>query len=108
MYGGTIMEQDVDINALWDALRNVYDPELQIDIVNLGLVYKIDVDGTNVNIDMTMTSPGCPLTEQIVINTQNELLKVKGVSKVNINLIWSPPWSPEMMSDEAKAALGIF
>ncbi len=102
------MEQDVDINALWEALRKVYDPELQIDIVNLGLVYKIDVDGTNVNVDMTMTSPGCPLTKEIAINAQNELLKVEGVSKVNINLIWSPPWSPDMMSDEAKAILGIF
>ncbi len=102
------MESCIDVNSLWEALKMVYDPELQIDIVNLGLVYRLEADGTTVNLDMTMTSIGCPLTEQIAFNAQNELLKVKGVEKVNLNIVWSPPWSPDKMSEEAKAMLGIF
>lgn len=101
------MDSIVDVNSLWEALKKVYDPELQLDIVNLGLVYKLEANGGEVNIDLTMTSPGCPLAAQIAFNAQNELLKVKGVENVNLNLVWSPPWTPEKMSEEAKTILGI-
>lgn len=101
------MKNRIDVNSLWDALKKVYDPELQIDIVNLGLVYKLEVENSTVNIEMTMTSPGCPLVKQIAFNAENELLKVKGVEKVNLKIVWSPPWNPEKMSEEAKAILKI-
>lgn len=96
----------IDINRCWEALRKVIDPELQFDIVDLGLVYKLEAEGATVNMEMTLTSPGCPLAPQMVMSAENELLKVEGVEKANVKLVWSPPWTPEKMSEEAKIGLG--
>lgn len=102
------MLSTIKTDILLEALKKVYDPELQFDIVSLGLVYRLEEKDGEVEIDLTMTSPHCPLAAQIAFNAENELLKVEGVKKVKLNLVWSPPWKPEMMSDEAKAVLGIF
>jgi len=91
----------------WEALQNVVDPELGLDAVSLGLIYRMEVQGSEVVIDMTMTSPGCPVAEQLLLQANNEVLKVPGVEKARVNLVWSPPWTPEMMSLEAKMALGF-
>jgi metal-sulfur cluster biosynthetic enzyme len=101
-------EKIIDESKCWEALGKVMDPELQLDVVSLGLIYKLEINGTVVNIDMTLTSPGCPLAPELILSTQNELLKVGGVDSVNVNLVWSPAWTPEMMTDEARAALGMF
>ncbi|MFN4245251.1 MAG: metal-sulfur cluster assembly factor [Brevinematia bacterium] len=91
-----------------DLLKNVYDPEIGLDIVNLGLIYRIDIsdDGKSISIDMTLTSIGCPIGPTL-INMVEEVLKSK-FENVNVNVVFDPPWNPEMISDEGKQALGIF
>ena len=93
--------------ACYDALGMVVDPELGVDVVSLGLIYHLVVVDGQANVDMTMTSPGCPVADQLLLQSQNELLKVPGVERAKVNLIWSPPWTPEMMSLEAKMMLGF-
>lgn len=89
-------------------LRTVFDPEIPINVYDLGLIYKVDVveDG-NVNIDMTLTAPGCPATDFILEDVRMKVESVEGVKGVNINLVFEPPWDRDMMSDEAKLELGL-
>lgn len=92
--------------ACYEALGKVVDPELGLDVVSLGLVYSVVVEGSSVTVEMTMTSPGCPIADQILFEANNELLKVSGIENARVNLVWAPPWTPEMMSLEAKMSLG--
>ena len=96
-------------DGVLEALRNVYDPELGINIVDLGLVYDVEVtpDGV-VRIEYTLTTMGCPIGPLIEQQIQAMLANVDGVSDVHAEMVLRPPWSPEMMSEEAKAALGYF
>ncbi|MGC8766810.1 MAG: metal-sulfur cluster assembly factor [Brevinematia bacterium] len=89
-------------------LKAVYDPEIGLDIVNLGLIYNIDIseDGKSIELDMTLTSIGCPIGPTL-ISMVEEVLKSK-FENVKVNVVFDPPWSPEMISDEGKQALGIF
>lgn len=89
-------------------LKSVYDPEIGVDIVNLGLIYRLDIseDGKSVEVDMTLTSVGCPLGPSL-IGMVEEVLKRK-FENVNVNVVFDPPWTPEMISEEGKQALGIF
>ncbi|HLE50241.1 MAG TPA: iron-sulfur cluster assembly protein [Patescibacteria group bacterium] len=89
------------------ALKKVFDPELHINIVDLGLVYDVREEGGVVEVEMTLTSPGCPLAGVIDKDVKMVVMKIKGVKKVTLELIWDPPWTAEMMSDEAKAELGF-
>lgn len=89
------------------ALKTVFDPELHINIVDLGLVYDVREEGGVVEVEMTLTSPGCPLASVIDSEINRVVKKIKGVKKVTMELIWDPPWMAEMMSDEAKAELGF-
>ena len=98
-----------DRGAVLDALRHVIDPELGINIVDLGLVYEVDVsDQGVVHIEYTLTTMGCPIGPLIEQQMQSFLEKVPGVSSVEAEMVLRPPWTPEMMSEEAKAALGYF
>lgn len=90
-----------------EALGRVIDPELGLDAVSLGLIYRVDVQGSEVVVDMTMTSPGCPVAEELLFQAQNEILKVPGVERGSVHLVWDPPWTPERMSLEAKMTLGF-
>jgi len=90
-----------------EALARVVDPELGLDAVSLGLIYRVEVQGSEVLVDMTMTSPGCPVAEQLLFEANNEVLKVPGVERASVNLVWDPPWTPERMSLEAKMTLGF-
>ncbi|WP_432357668.1 metal-sulfur cluster assembly factor [Sporosarcina sp. UB5] len=94
--------------SLMGALENVIDPELGIDIVNLGLVYDVELDeeGT-ANVKMTLTSMGCPMGPQIVANIKQELMELPEVKDADVNIVWNPPWSRDMMSRYAKMALGV-
>lgn len=94
--------------SLMGALENVIDPELGIDIVNLGLVYdaELDEEGT-AKVTMTLTSMGCPMGPQIVANIKQELMELPEVKDVDVNIIWNPPWSRDNMSRYAKMALGV-
>lgn len=91
-----------------DALRTVIDPELMINIVDLGLIYTVNHDGKNAYIDMTLTSPACPAGPQIVQQSKMALERLHLVDEAEIKLVMTPPWSPERMTDEARDHLGIF
>ena len=101
--GGALTEERV-----MDALRNVYDPELGINIVDLGLVYAVEIREGTVHIEYTLTTMGCPIGPLIEQQMQQLLATVDGVDEVDAEMVLRPPWSPEMMSEEAKAALGYF
>jgi metal-sulfur cluster biosynthetic enzyme len=90
-----------------DALRQVEDPELGMDIVELGLMYDVEVEGPNVHVTYTLTSMGCPVGPMIEEQIQQVTAEVPGVESVEAELTWSPPWSPEKMSDDAKFILGF-
>ncbi|MBI2611153.1 metal-sulfur cluster assembly factor [Candidatus Gottesmanbacteria bacterium] len=99
----------VNKEIIWEELRNIPDPELGISIVDLGLIYDVKTDDKGVvDIRMTLTTMGCPLFELIAGPVQENLKKIKGVKKVNVDLTFEPPWSPEKMSEEAKVKLGFF
>lgn len=89
------------------ALRKVKDPELNLNIIDLGLVYDIAVDGGDVAIDMTLTSPGCPAGPQIMGDVERAAKAMAGVTAVNINLVWEPFWSPEKIEPRVRAYMGL-
>ncbi len=93
---------------IMEMLRTVYDPEIPVNIYDLGLIYKIDLqdDGT-LNIDMTLTAPSCPAADFIMEDVRMKMNSVEGVTAVNINLVFEPEWTKEMMSEEAKLELGF-
>ena len=95
-------------DKVMEVLGDIYDPEIPIDIVNLGLVYGVKIEDSVVNIDMTMTSPGCPAAGQIVAEAKYLLEELEGVSEVNVEIVWDPPWDPGKMSEAAKESLGMF
>ena len=91
------------------ALKTVYDPEIPADIYELGLIYKIDIDDSrNVAIDMTLTSPGCPVAGEMPTWVENAVGSVAGVGQVTVKLTFDPPWDKDRMSDEAKLLLGMY
>ena len=89
------------------ALRRVKDPELNLNILDLGLVYAIRVDGNAVSVDMTLTSPGCPSGPEIMTDAERHLKAIPGVGDVAVNLVWSPFWSPERIEPRVRAYLGF-
>jgi metal-sulfur cluster biosynthetic enzyme len=89
------------------ALRRVKDPELNLNILDLGLVYEIRVEGNNVSIDMSLTSPGCPSGPEIMSDAERHLKAIPGVGNVAVNLVWSPFWSPDRIEPRVRAYLGF-
>ncbi|KPN97461.1 metal-sulfur cluster assembly factor [Lysinibacillus sp. ZYM-1] len=101
------MDQDMK-DSMFGALENVIDPELGIDIVNLGLVYDVDLDDEGLaTVTMTLTSMGCPLGPVIVDQVNTALSELPEVKSTNVNIVWNPPWSKDKMSRYAKMALGV-
>jgi FeS assembly SUF system protein len=91
------------------AVKSVYDPEIPVDIYELGLIYRIDIDDDhNVVVDMTLTAPGCPVAGEMPIWVENAVASVEGVKQVKVNLVFDPPWDPSRMSEEARVALNMF
>ena len=88
--------------------KKIYDPEIPVNIYELGLIYNINIDEKNkVNIDMTLTSPNCPVAESLPNSVKDSVLKVDGVSDVDLNLVWDPPWDKDKMSEAAKLELNL-
>jgi FeS assembly SUF system protein len=88
------------------ALKSVYDPEIPADIYELGLIYRVDIDDDrNIEIDMTLTAPGCPVAGEMPGWVENAVSLVPGVGNVNVTMVFDPPWTPDRMSDEARVAL---
>ena len=95
-------------NQVIEEIKKIYDPEIPVNIYELGLIYKIEVDEkNNVNIDMTLTSPNCPVAESLPKDVKENIMKVEGVSDVNLNLVWEPPWDKDKMSEAAKLELNL-
>jgi probable FeS assembly SUF system protein SufT len=103
---------EVAEEAVWDQLRTVYDPEIPVNIVDLGLVYDCQVSnapagGTNVDVKMTLTAPGCGMGPAIAQDARLKILAIPGVDEANVELVWDPPWSQEMISEAGKMKLGL-
>jgi metal-sulfur cluster biosynthetic enzyme len=94
------------VDEVEEALANVIDPELGLDFVELGLVYGIEVDGSEVNIEFTLTSPGCPIGPQVSEQMKEFVGELDGVDQVHPHMTFTPPWTPDRMSEDAKFALG--
>jgi len=91
------------------ALRTVYDPEISVNIYDLGLIYEIQISArSEVSVKMTLTAPGCPVAGSLPGQVESVIRAVEGVSDARVELVWEPPWSVERMSDEAKLTLGLF
>ncbi len=103
-------DNNIDIEQVWEALRTVYDPEIPIDLVSLGLIYEVNVEQAenSVNIDMTLTAPACGMGPVLVGDVEYRVNMVPNVESVKVNLVFDPPWSREMMSEEAQLEAGVF
>lgn len=103
----TNLEKEKLEERIVDVLKTVYDPEIPVNIYDLGLVYKIDVEGSEVSIDMTFTAPSCPMADFILDDVKQKVEGVTGVSKATVNLVYEPEWNRDMMTEEAKLELGL-
>ena len=92
---------------VYEALQDCYDPEIPVNIVDLGLVYDVDVEDDNVAVKMTLTTPGCGMGGMIASNAQSLIMEIPGVREANVDLVWDPPWDPSRISEEARQKLGI-
>jgi FeS assembly SUF system protein len=102
-------ELDAMTDQLIEKLKTVYDPEIPVDIYELGLIYKVDVsDDKDIAIDMTLTAPGCPVAGEMPDWVRDAVLTVPGVRSCTVDLVFDPPWDPSRMSDEAKLQLNMF
>lgn len=98
--------ENLNVEVIMDALSRVYDPEINIPITDLGLVYNVDIDADHVIIDFSLTSPGCPLADYLEKEIRSSVSNLSGVGRITTNLVWTPFWSPKLMNDEAKLSLG--
>jgi FeS assembly SUF system protein len=89
------------------ALKTVYDPEIPADIYEIGLIYRIDIADRTVKVDMSLTSPNCPSAQELPVMVQNAVSTVPGVGKVDVSVVWDPPWDPSRMSEEARVVLNM-
>lgn len=97
---------------VWKVLGNIYDPEIPVDIVNLGLVYGVEVipqqgGGSHVNVQMTLTAPGCGMGPHLMAEAEMNIAALEGVKSVDVEFVWDPPWNQDMMSEEARMELGL-
>jgi metal-sulfur cluster biosynthetic enzyme len=97
----------LDEATVREALRQVVDPELGCNIVDLGLVYSIEIVGAKVSVKMTLTTPGCPMHDSLVYGVQMALLHVNGVQDAEVELVWDPPWNPDMMTPAGRVQLNV-
>ena len=103
------MNKKIQQDKLIEALKTVYDPEIPVDIYELGLIYSISEEKNNdIKETMTLTAPGCPVAEEMPKWVENAIKKVEGVNKVNVEMVFDPPWDMSLMSDEARLTLNMF
>ena len=95
-------------NKVIEEIKKIYDPEIPVNIYDLGLIYDIKIDeSNNISIDMTLTSPNCPVAESLPNDVKNSIIKLKDVKNVDLKLVWAPPWNQTMMSESAKLELNL-
>ena len=90
-----------------NVIKKIYDPEIPVNIYELGLIYKIEVDDNKVLIEMTLTSPNCPVAESLPNSVKDNIIKIDGISDVDLKLVWDPPWTKDKMSEAAKLELNL-
>jgi len=90
-----------------EEIKKIYDPEIPVNIYELGLIYKIEIKADKAVIEMTLTSPNCPVAESLPKNVKDNVLKIEGISDVDLKLVWNPPWTKDMMSEAAKLELNL-
>ena len=110
--GILVCQQQKKMNELKEKvileIKKIYDPEIPVNIYELGLIYKIDIiDAKKVNVEMTLTSPNCPVAESLPKMVKDNILNIDGVDEVNLKLVWDPPWTQEKMSEAAKLELNL-
>lgn len=91
-----------------EALKDVVDPELMVNIVDLGLIYNVAINDEKIDVEMTLTSPACPVGPELMQQAKTSLEKLEGIETVNVTLVMTPPWTPERMTEDARDQLGIF
>jgi FeS assembly SUF system protein len=102
-------ELEVFTQKLITAMKTVFDPEIPVDIYELGLIYKVDVaDNKDVTVDMTLTAPACPVAGEMPVMVKNALETVEDIGEVKVNMVFDPPWTPDRMSEEARLELNMF
>lgn len=111
--GPRVEANGADAETLTDrvvaALRQVYDPEIPVNIYDLGLVYRLEINGDGVaEVDMTLTAPGCPVAQTFPGTVREAVMRVAGITDARVELVWDPPWTQDRMSDEVKLELGLF
>ncbi len=109
--GGALSREDLE-KEIWNQIRTVFDPEIPVNIADLGLIYNCDIqqvgEGSHkVDVKMTLTAPGCGMGPVLVQDVQNKLLCIEGVDDVNVELVWDPPWNQSMMTEAARLQLGL-
>lgn len=109
--GSNLNPEEIE-TRVWAALKNCYDPEIPVNIVDLGLIYDCKIDrlsegGYRVDVKMTLTAPGCAMGPMIAQDVQNKIISIEGVEEANVELVWDPPWSQDMMSEAARLQLGL-
>lgn len=97
----------VTYEEVMEKLKECYDPEIPVNIVDLGLIYDVKIESDTVNVKMTLTAVGCPMSAGIAYDVKSKLMTLNGVKNANVEVVWDPPWNPNMMSDEAKKLLGF-
>jgi FeS assembly SUF system protein len=96
-------------DALLDAIATIYDPEIPVNIYELGLIYAVDIaDDGAVKVEMTLTAPGCPSAQELPVQVRDAILAVPGVTAAEVETVWDPPWDPSRMTDEARLSLNMF
>lgn len=107
MNDSTINEKEIETRVI-EQLKTIFDPEIPVNIYELGLVYEIHIDKERqLTITMTLTSPNCPVAESLPIEVESKMKTITGVANANVNIVWEPPWTPELMSEAAKLELGM-
>ena len=101
---GTHLDEEI----VREALRQVIDPELDCNIVDLGLIYNIRIEGTKVSIQMTLTTPACPMSESLAMGVQSAILNLDPVEEVEVDLVWDPPWTPARLTEQGRTRLGVY
>ncbi len=105
--------QDIDIDDstlaanVIDALREIYDPEIPVNIYDLGLIYRVQIENGDAEVDMTLTTPGCPVAQSFPGMVESSIRKVPGVKNAKVELVWDPPWTQDKLSEEARLQLGL-
>ena len=107
----SVVDPPLTEQQVWDQLRNCYDPEIPVNIVDLGLIYDMQIsqlnDGSRIDVKMTLTAQGCGMGGSIAADARNKLLDLPGVVEADVQVVWDPPWTPEKISPEGRALLGI-